>query len=107
LTRTGAYFVAALLALLAVSAPAGATPKRISGTLSKRGYTVIALAANGKATAVRVKQRGFRLRPPAKRVTLHLRTRNGRYGGPIVIGRERKGKRAILGVRAGARLGRV
>jgi len=99
--------VAALLALLAASAPAGAAPERINGTLSKRGYTVIALASSGKASSAGVKQRSFRLRPPAKRVTLHLRTSTGRYGGPIVIGRERKGKRAILGVRAGARLGRI
>jgi hypothetical protein len=97
--------VAALLALLAASAPAGAAPERISGKLSKRGYTVIALAASGKARSVGVKQRSFTLRPSAKRVTLHLRTSTGGYGGPVVIGREREGKRAILGVRAGARLG--
>ena len=107
LTRTAACFVAALVALLAASVPAGAAPERISGTLSKRGYTVMALAFSGKASSVRVKRRSFRLRPPAKRVTLHLRTSTGRYGGPVVIGREGKGKRAIVGVRAGARLGSI
>ncbi len=107
LIRAGACFVAVVLALLAVSAPAAAAPRRIGGTLSKRGYTVIALAAGGTATSVRVHRRRFRLRPPAERVTLQLRKRSGRYGGPIVIGRERKGKRAIVGVRAGARLGRI
>jgi hypothetical protein len=107
LIRAAACFVAALLALVAASAPAEAAPERISGTLSKHGYTVIALASGGKATSVPVKKPSFRVRPPAKRVTLHLRTSTGQYGGPIVIGRERKGKRAILGVRAGARLGRI
>jgi hypothetical protein len=99
--------VAALLVLLVASVPAAAAPKRISGKLSRSGYTVIALAADGRATSVRVKGRNFRLRPPAKRVTLHLRARNGRYAGPIVVGRKKKGRVAILGVKAGAKLGRV
>jgi hypothetical protein len=99
--------LAASLVVLAGSAPASAAPKRITGKLSKRGYTVIALAANGKARSVRVRRRRFRLRPPARRITLHLRARNGRYAGPIVVKRRKKGRVAILGVRAGARLGRV
>lgn len=106
LTRVAAFAVACM-ALLVASAPAAAAPKRISGKLSKTGYTVIALASGGKATSVRVKRHKFRLRPPAKRVTLHLRARDGRYAGPIVVGRKKKGKVAILGVKAGARLGRI
>src|SRR6266480_3276310 len=98
---------AALLALLAASEPADAAFKPITGKLSKPGYTVIALAANGKAKVARASRRRFRLRPPAKRVTLHLRAPNGNYAGPIVVGRSRKGRRAILGVKAGARLGRI
>jgi hypothetical protein len=105
--RIGATCFGAFLALIVAGAPAAAAPKRISGKLSSRGYTVIALAANGKASSVRVRGRGFRLRPPARRVTLHLRARNGRYAGPIVVRRERRGRRAILGVRAGASLGRI
>jgi hypothetical protein len=84
-----------------------AAPKRITGKLSKPGYTVIALASSGKATVARARRGRFRLRPPAKRVTLHLRGPSARYGGPIVVGRTRMGKRAFVGVRAGARLGRV
>ena len=103
--RIGAWCLGALIAVLAVSAPAGAASKRITGNLSKPGYTVIALAQNGKAKAVRLGQRRFTLAPPGRRVTLHLRTPNGAYGGPIVVGR--KGRFAIVGVRAGARLGRV
>jgi hypothetical protein len=96
-----------LLALLAASGPAAAAPKPITGKLSKPGYTVIALAASGKARAVRAGRGKFRLVPPSKRVTLHLRARNGVYAGPIVVGSEKKGRRAIVGVKAGARLGRV
>lgn len=103
--HVGCCVAAALVFVVPATAAAKRAP--ISGKLSKPGYTVIALAANGKATSVRVKQRSFRLRPPAGRVTLHLRARNGRYAGPIVIATKKKGKVAILGVRAGARLGRI
>ena len=102
----------ALLALLAASGPAAAAPKPISGTLSKPGYTVIAIGTGGQK-AVRASPRRFELRlpagsgAPAQGVTLHLRAPNGAYAGPIVVGRKKKGKRAILGVRAGARLGKV
>jgi hypothetical protein len=96
-----------LLALLTASAPAAAAPKPISGKLSKPGYTVIALAESGKAKAVRATRGRFRLRPPARSVTLQLRGPDGIYAGPVVVGREKRGRRAILGVRAGARLGRV
>lgn len=106
-TRVAASYLAASVALLVTTGPAAAAPKRISGKLSKPGYTVIALAASGKATSVRPRRGRFRLRPPAKRVTLHLRARNGKYAGPIVVGRSRRGRRAILGVRAGARLGGI
>jgi len=40
-------------------------------------------------------------------VTLQLRAPNGIYAGPIVIGSDQHGARAIVGVRAGARLGRI
>ena len=79
----------------------------ISGRLSKPGYTVIALAANGKLTSLRAGRGAFTLRPPATAVTLQLRAPNGVYGGPIVITVEQRGKHAIMGVRAGARLGMI
>jgi hypothetical protein len=85
--------------------PAKANPRRITGTLNKPGYTVIALAANGRARSVRARTGTFRLLPPAARVTLQLRSPGGKYAGPIVVGRQ--GGRALVGVRAGARLGRV
>lgn len=85
--------------------PGSAAAHRIRGALDKPGHTVIALAANGKAKAVLAKRGQFRLRTPAKRVTLHLRAPDGTYGGPVVV--RRKGRRAIVGVRAGARLGRI
>ena len=97
----------ACAALLAAPASAAAKPKPISGKLSKSGYTVIALAANGKASSTRAKRGSFRLRPPASRVTLQLRAPDGVYAGMIVFGRAKKGKRAIVGVKAGAKLGKV
>jgi hypothetical protein len=99
--------VAVSIAFLAASASANAAPGSISGTLSKPGYTVIALAANGKASAALTRRGKFKLRPPARRVTLHLRAPNGKYAGPVMVARGRKGRFAILGVSAGARLGQV
>lgn len=98
---------AVVLALLFL-APAGAAAakNRISGKLSKPGYEVIALAANGKASSVRARPR-FKLRPPAKRVSLHLRAPDGTYAGPVVVTSQRRGKRAILGIKAGAKFGQV
>jgi hypothetical protein len=92
-------------AALAAGAPATAKLRPITGRLSQPGYDVIALATDGKATTVRARTGRFRLRPPAAAVTLQLRAPNGGYAGPIVVGR--KGKRAVVGVKAGARLGRV
>jgi hypothetical protein len=94
------------LALTVASTPAGAAPARITGRLSQPGYTVIALAPNGRATSARANL-SFSLVPPAKRVTLHLRARDGNYAGPIVLASRKRGKRAIVGVRAGAKLGNV
>ena len=101
--------VCGTLGLLALAgglpAPGSAAPPPITGTLSKPGYTVLAMAADGTTTSVRARSGRFRLRPPAARVTLHLRGPRGRYAGPVVIRRERRGTRAVVGVRAGARLG--
>jgi hypothetical protein len=108
MTRIGlACIGASCLALLATSGPAGAAEKRIRGTLSKPGYTVLALAANGTVKAVRVREGPFRLAPPAGSVTLHLRSPNGVYAGPVVVGTKKRGRRAVVGVKSGARLGRV
>lgn len=102
----GVLSVAALLALDAASTPAAAAPKRISGELSKPGYTVIALDKDGEAASAQAQPK-FKLTPPAKRATLHLRAKDGTYAGPIVTARERKGKRAIVGVKEGVKLGEV
>jgi hypothetical protein len=106
-SRVVATCAAAALALLVVSAPTAAAPKRITGKLSKPGLTVIALAPSGKATLDRPRRRKFSVRPPAKKVTLHLRARDGTYAGPVVIDKRKRGKRAIVGVKAGAKLGKV
>jgi len=96
----------ALLAALLAADAAEADPKRITGKLSKPGYTVIALDRDGGVAVARAGPK-FKLTPTANRVTLHLRARNGTYAGPIVAARKRKGKRAIVGLRAGAKLGAV
>ncbi len=58
----------------------------ITGTLSKPGYTVIALAANGEAASDIAGPGGsFSLVPPAETSTLHLRAPHGTYAGPIVL----------------------
>jgi hypothetical protein len=40
-------------------------------------------------------------------VTLQLRQPNGTYGGAIVVATQQRGRRAVVGVKAGAKLGRV
>ena len=92
--------------LLWAGAGTAVAAKRITGKLTVRGYDVVAVAANGKITSAQAKPK-FSLRPPAPLVTLQLRTRDGIYGGPIVVGKAKKGKRAIVGVRAGVGLGKV
>jgi hypothetical protein len=108
LRRLGPAFVAALLAaaiVLLVPPVADAKPAKIKGRFSAPGYSVIALAADGEAKVARARHRKFKLRPPARRVTLHLRAPDATYGGPVVVGLA--GGRAIVGVRAGAKLGMV
>jgi hypothetical protein len=97
--------LAASVAFGAMSAPAAAKLRPISGQLSKTGYTVIALTADGRARPVKAPAGSFRLTSLAETVTLHLRAANGTYAGPVVVGRA--AGRPITGVRAGARLGRV
>ena len=91
--------------VLVAPGAAGAKLALISGKLSKPRYTVIALAANGTARTVRASTGRFSLRPPASVVTLQLRAPNGRYAGAIVVGGG--GTRVIVGVRAGAGLGKI
>ena len=97
---------AAALALLIAAAPSAAAPKRITGKLSKPGYTVMALAAGGGGKTVLAAPR-FKLRPLAQSVSLHLRRPDGVYAGPVVVGTRKRGRRALVGVRQGARLGLV
>jgi hypothetical protein len=106
--RFGVICATALLVLV-LGVPTSATAKRkaITGELTEPGLTVIALAASGKARTDRAPDGTFALRPPAQEVTLHLRARNGSYAGPIVVGGREHGKRAIVGLEAGAKLGKV
>ena len=67
------------------SASAATKKQLITGKLSKPGYTVIALAGNGRARVKRAPNGAFKLRPPADQVTLHLRASDGTYAGPIIV----------------------
>lgn len=98
--------LSACLLLMALAAPAGAAAKQkpITGKLNARGYTVIAMSSTGAVTAYKAVNGKFRLRPPAATVTLQLRKPDGSYGGPVVIGSAKRGRRAIVGVKAGAKL---
>ena len=97
-----ALTLALVLCLLATAAPAEGRA-RIQGQLDRAGYTVVALAPNGKARNARGGR--FALVPPAKVVTLQIRDRSGDYVGPLVA--EGKGGRVVVGVRAGAKLGKI
>jgi hypothetical protein len=95
---------ALVLCLLALAPSAEGRRARIRGELDRSGYTVVALAADGTATRTHG-ETGFALAPPAKTVTLQIRDRNGVYLGPLVVRGNRS--RVIVGVRAGARLGKI
>lgn len=105
--RKRASAAAAIVIALTIPATADGALKPITGKLSKRGFTVLAVDADGRASTVTPKHGKFRLRPPSRRVTLHLRDANGVYAGPIVLAREERGRRAIVGVKPGTRLGLI
>jgi hypothetical protein len=105
--RITLFAAGVLILALLVPSLAQAKPAKITGKLSARGYTVIALAGSGEAKADRARRRKFKLRPPAKRVTLQLRAPDATYAGPIVVAMATTGEEAIVGVRAGAKLGRI
>ena len=111
-TRSPAALAAIGACLLSPVPAAGAAarpqpkpqPKPITGTLDRPGLTVVALALHGRVTKALARPR-FSLVPPGRVVTLQLRDRAGSYLGPVVAAGRRG--RVIVGVRAGARLGRI
>jgi hypothetical protein len=91
-------------ACLLLPAPAAAALRPITGKVDLAGMTVVALAPHGGVSESLAKPR-FRIVPRASTVTLQLRDPTGAYLGPVVV---RGGRgRVTLGVRAGARLGRI
>jgi hypothetical protein len=95
------------LALAAVAAPltvARKKPNPIFGNVKSRGHrTVVAVAGDGKAAAVRASP--FTLVPPAGRFRLEVRGPDGSYEGPVVAAGS--GGSVVVGFKAGARLGPV
>ncbi len=92
-----------VLGALALPGAAVAKPRAISLKLSKSGYTVVALDNSGHA--VKAAGRNVKLVPTASRFTLHLIDARGNYAGPIVVAG--KGKKVVVGLRGGGRLGTV
>lgn len=96
----------AVAVAFAALAPAAQARNPITGTLDKPGFTVVAMARDGRVTLSTAKANGdFRIVPPASRVTLHLRTKAGQYGGPVIIAGA--GKSLVMGVHHGVDLGAV
>ena len=85
LPRLRFILLAAIGALLLLSAGAAAQSGEITGTLDRPGYTVIALAADGEAGIAVAQSGAFSLTPPAEEVTLHLRAPDGTYAGPVAL----------------------
>ena len=98
---------AALAIAVATPANAVAKTKPITGKLDANGYTVIAVAGDLVAKTDNAPKGKFSLRPPARTVTLHLRGPDGQYAGPVVLGKREGGDRAVVGVTAGADLGKI
>ena len=103
--RIGAFALAAAVALASSSAALAAKP--VTGTLSKPGYKVLAIATGGTSVMATLKGRKFTVRSPGAKMTLQLLNARGRYAGPVVVGTAAKGAKAIVGVKAGAALGTV
>ncbi len=95
---------AACVLALVLCAPSAAGARRpaIEGRVAA-SYTLLALASDGSSRSVRDVRGDFRLVPPARTVTLHLLGSKGRYLGPVVV--RRRGRTAVVRVRAGAKLG--
>jgi hypothetical protein len=88
-----------------IASPAFGASSKITGTLSKKGFTVVALTKDGKVATASAKNGSFSLKAPGGTVTLQLRDSHGRYAGAIVVGKS--GGKVILGIRRGAKLGKV
>src|SRR5215210_2377145 len=75
----------ALLALTAMCAAgdARAAQPPITGKLDRSGLVVLAVAPDGRVSTARTRRGRFSIVPPAARVTLHLRSPDGGYAGPI------------------------
>jgi hypothetical protein len=100
--RPRARLAAACALVLLSPAVAEARRPAIEGRL-QASYTVVALAPDGRTRTVENVRGSFDIVPPARTVTLHLLGSTGRYLGPVVVAG--KGSRAVVQVRAGAKLG--
>ena len=100
---------AAMCGALVVAMPAQAKTLKAITARVPAAYRLVAMSKTGELTVGTVTKGVTTVVPSSSTVTLHLVSRNGAYAGPIVVGTKKVGKqtRAILGVKAGASLGRV
>src|SRR5688500_17774799 len=99
----GAALGAAAALITSYPAGAAAAGKPITGTLSRGGVGVVATSPDGRTATATIRGRTFRVVPLTRTARLHLRTSQGRYGGPVVI-RAITPSRVVVGVREGAKL---
>jgi hypothetical protein len=103
--RAVAGALATVAAATAVAAPAASAKRAPITGGAPKGMTVIAVAPSGKTTVAKRKGATFSVAPAAAVVSLHLRSADGTYAGPVVAGV--KGRRVLLGVKAGTKVGRL
>jgi hypothetical protein len=93
--------------LLAPAAAQAATPPTTGTVAGAKGWTVLALAPDGRAASVRTSAAGtFRL-VAAKGTTLQLVRPSGAYFGPVALGRPHGGRVSVALSGRGGALGRI
>ena len=98
---------AALLTIASAPVAANAAAGPITGKLDVGGLTVVAVAPDGTTTSATANAAGrFSVASPGATATLHLRTKTGEYGGPIMIKRL-SAVSGAMGVTAGTALGAI
>lgn len=110
--------IAGVLAVLALfSAAPCSAEKPIKGKFksSLTGYTLIAIADNGKSTSKAITGTSFSINPPGNKVALALVDSASQYYGPVVVPKctqkgvntKCKTDRVYTGIKAGANLGTI
>ena len=104
----GTAVISCVLPVLTSSGAHAAVLKAITAKVPS-GLKLVALSKNGVMTVGTVKSGTTSVIPSTSSVTLHLVSSSGAYAGPVVVGGQKVGKvyHAILGVKAGASIGKI